>query len=188
MEGGSMHDFLYGPRESYQYPTARDWANQIAKGLAYLHDPSVGPIIHRDIKPHNILLSKERLIVKIGDFGNAKPLDNAMTCESGTVMYMAPEVYDSRNYTEKCDVYSFGITVWEMLAMQQPLNWYKKNFPLQLSVSRGERPSFGGPMKNCPKSMKELIESCWDQKPSNRPSMKSVIKELNDMIDSSGEH
>ncbi|XP_065865439.1 serine/threonine-protein kinase 54-like [Euphorbia lathyris] len=81
--------------------------------LSYLHSEM---IVHRDVKTENMLLDKTRTL-KIADFGVARkeasnPKD--MTRETGTLGYMAPEVLNGSPYNRKCDVYSFGICLWEI--------------------------------------------------------------------------
>ena len=82
-------------------------ALEIAKGVNYLHSFNP-PILHRDLKSLNILLNKN-LEVKIADFGWARLRNVHMTRLRGTFQWMAPEVILKDNYTEKADVYSFGI-------------------------------------------------------------------------------
>ncbi|KAG9132743.1 hypothetical protein Leryth_014019 [Lithospermum erythrorhizon] len=87
--------------------------------LNYLHSKN---IVHRDVKAENMLLDSSRNL-KIADFGVARveaqnPSD--MTGETGTLNYMAPEVLDGKPYNRKCDVYSFGICLWETYCCDLP--------------------------------------------------------------------
>lgn len=83
-----------------------------ARGMNYLHERGT-PILHRDLKSLNLLLDESRR-VKLADFGWTKGLQNYMTGKIGTYQWMAPEVISSFQYTEKADVYSFGIILWEI--------------------------------------------------------------------------
>ncbi|KAG2375074.1 hypothetical protein C9374_010078 [Naegleria lovaniensis] len=89
----------------------------IAYGMKYLHslDP---PLIHRDLKPENILIA-ENNVCKICDFGLGREFSSEattiMTSQIGTPTYIAPEIILDQHYTEKCDVYSFSIIMWELL-------------------------------------------------------------------------
>ncbi len=77
--------------------------------------------------------------MKIADFGTARKLAISMTAQTGTFTYMAPEVLISQNYTKSCDIYSFGITLWEMLTRTKP---YKNmnNVSIGMNVIREENP------------------------------------------------
>ncbi|EFC41897.1 predicted protein [Naegleria gruberi] len=84
----------------------------IANGMKYLHTLNP-PLIHRDLKPGNILISND-FVGKVSDFGLSTPTDSASTKNIGTVFYMASEMIESGSYTTKVDVYSFSIIMWEV--------------------------------------------------------------------------
>ncbi|KAL9650285.1 hypothetical protein ABK040_014939 [Willaertia magna] len=85
------------------------WLIQIANGLAYIHSKQ---IIHRDVKPTNIFVTtnnKKEVKLLLSDFGLAKNVSQSLaktTC--GTMLYLAPEIYNSENYNERADIWSFG--------------------------------------------------------------------------------
>ncbi|CAH1417706.1 unnamed protein product [Lactuca virosa] len=96
-----------------------EYLPDLSRGLSYLHTKK---IVHRDVKTENMLLDLNRTL-KIADFGVARveaqnPRD--MTGETGTLGYMAPEVLDGKPYNRKCDVYSFGICLWEIYCCDMP--------------------------------------------------------------------
>lgn len=96
-------------------------ALEIAQAMQYLHEQKP-KVIHRDLKPSNIFLD-DALHVRVADFGHARFLDDdemALTGETGTYVYMAPEVIRCEPYDEKCDVYSFGIILNELLTGNYP--------------------------------------------------------------------
>jgi serine/threonine-protein kinase len=99
-------------------PRVRRLALQIAQGLEAAHRAGV---IHRDIKPHNIMVLDANDSIKLMDFGIARLRDSSQTplTRAGTMMgtpdYMAPEQIEGQDVTDKTDVYSFGIVVYEML-------------------------------------------------------------------------
>ncbi|KAL9249121.1 Serine/threonine-protein kinase 52-like protein [Drosera capensis] len=150
------------------------------ESLSYLHHKK---IVHRDVKSENMLLDSRRTL-KIADFGVARveaqnPRD--MTGETGTLGYMAPEVLDGKPYNRKCDVYSFGICLWEIYCCDIP---YPNLSFADLSVAvvrQNVRPEIP---KCCPSSLASIMKKCWDPNPDKRPDMDDVVKLL-EAIDTS---
>ncbi|XP_061490722.1 inhibitor of nuclear factor kappa-B kinase subunit alpha isoform X2 [Rhineura floridana] len=108
--------------------------SDIGSGIQYLHE---NRIIHRDLKPENIVLQEEggKIIHKIIDLGYAKDLDQGSLCTSfvGTLQYLAPELFDNKQYTTSVDFWSFGTVIFEcitgfrpFLHNQQPFTWHDK--------------------------------------------------------------
>ena len=119
----------------------------IARGMMLLHKHCV---IHRDLKPENILLDSD-FHPRITDFGLSKFFDpnhsmSQSMSESGTVVYMAPEVISSDHFNTKADVYAFGILMFEVVAGRRAyddvLSGKKKlnEFQLKTKVQNGFRP------------------------------------------------
>eukprot|EP00111_Clytia_hemisphaerica_P014486 TCONS_00042650-protein len=94
------------------------WARQIAEGMSYLHS---NRIIHRDLKSPNILISNKNNL-KISDFGTWKQMSekSAKMTFAGTVAWMAPEVIRNDPCSEKVDIWSYGILIWELLTNEIP--------------------------------------------------------------------
>lgn len=91
--------------------------NQIFKGLQYLSEHN---ILHRDMKPHNILIHNG--IIKISDFGFAKSFEKneLITTFCGSPLYMAPEIIKNREYNDKSDIWSLGVIIYELFAKKHP--------------------------------------------------------------------
>lgn len=175
MRGGSLYDYVRraGP---LRITTILRIAVEVCKGMDYLHKRK---IVHRDLKAANLLLD-EHGTIKIADFGVARVLDGAgvMTAETGTYRWMAPEVIEHRPYSEKADVFSFGVVLWELLTGLVP---YSDMTPLQAAVGvvqKGLRPPIP---QNCPPPLADIMRLCWQRDPSVRPSfevLKSKLEEL----------
>ncbi|XP_039009944.1 serine/threonine-protein kinase STY13-like isoform X2 [Hibiscus syriacus] len=118
--GGALKSYLIkNRRRKLAFKVVIQLALDLARGLSYLHSKK---IVHRDVKTENMLLDKTRT-VKIADFGVARleaSNPNDMTGETGTLGYMAPEVLNGNPYNRKCDVYSFGICLWEIYCCDMP--------------------------------------------------------------------
>ncbi|KAG0584065.1 hypothetical protein KC19_3G182100 [Ceratodon purpureus] len=96
----------------------------VAQGLAYLHNSHGTCIVHRDLKPGNILLTDD-LEAKLGDFGLAAILPDTATHGStehlaGTIGYIAPEFHQTLRYSQKADIYSFGVVLAQMVTGREP--------------------------------------------------------------------
>lgn len=148
----------------------------IARGLKYLHQRRV---IHRDLKPDNILVDSN-YYPHITDFGLSQYFEDYEPCISqsvgcGTPVYMAPEVYKGETYTSKADIYSFGLIMYEVVTDAPPYPEKTSMFQLMSDVERGVRPKFTVPVK---KSIRDLIEKCWDEQPDNRPTAAEIFSML----------
>mmetsp|Transcript_37703 Transcript_37703/g.70532 ORF Transcript_37703/g.70532 Transcript_37703/m.70532 type:complete len:1065 (-) Transcript_37703:150-3344(-) len=114
-------------RMLYQQPTGRfsedvaaEWARQLLQGLFTLHKLGV---IHRDIKPDNLLCTGQG-VLKIADFGWCAEISEAPTVLAGTFQYMAPEVLQNFPQTEKADVWSAGVTLYQLVVGRPLLMTY----------------------------------------------------------------
>jgi serine/threonine protein kinase len=91
-------------------------------------------------------------------------------------------VIRGERYSEKVDVYSFGIIVWEVVTRKQP--FAGRNFMgVTLEVLEGRRPQIPG---DCPKAVQKLMQKCWHADASKRPSMHDVVAVLNGLIGDQG--
>lgn len=138
MTGGSLKDYIqkHGPLST---KLIRKWGKQILEGLKYLHslDPA---IIHRDIKSENIFVNTAVGDVKIGDLGLAREKRHKRYTIVGTPHFMAREMFEGDGYTEKVDVYAFGMVLVEMATGRTPYGELKDTTEVCRSVMQGILP------------------------------------------------
>eukprot|EP00469_Lotharella_globosa_P012836 CAMPEP_0167775536 /NCGR_PEP_ID=MMETSP0111_2-20121227/2619_1 /TAXON_ID=91324 /ORGANISM="Lotharella globosa, Strain CCCM811" /LENGTH=733 /DNA_ID=CAMNT_0007665473 /DNA_START=177 /DNA_END=2378 /DNA_ORIENTATION=+ len=146
---------------------------QAASALAYLHSLTP-PIIHRDVKSHNYLVTQNWML-KLADFGESRIVDSQMTGYIGSHAYMSPEIITSTDYNTKADVYSLGIVLWEILTQQRPYDGIKQMSVLRNVVTGRLRPPLPS---NLVPSLGKLLKTMWASNPDARPNAKEVIKTL----------
>ncbi|KAL2614134.1 hypothetical protein R1flu_025826 [Riccia fluitans] len=141
MAEGSLHDHIYGKKSAdgsrsqlLSWKTRLDIAINAAKGLEYLHKDCNPPVIHRDVKASNILLT-QNLQARISDLGISKQIPEpeeeesvtvtagVTTAVKGTFGYLDPEYFGRRRLTTKSDVYSFGMVLLEMITRKSPQSY-----------------------------------------------------------------
>ncbi|KAK4350424.1 hypothetical protein RND71_029737 [Anisodus tanguticus] len=181
LPGGALKSYLIkNRRKKLAFKVVVQMALDMARGLSYLHSQK---IVHRDVKTENMLLDKTRT-VKIADFGVARveaSNPNDMTGETGTLGYMAPEVLNGNPYNRKCDVYSFGICVWEIYCCDMPYPDLSFSEVTSAVVRQNLRPEIP---RCCPSSLANVMKRCWDANPDKRPEMDEVVSMI-EAIDTS---
>lgn len=181
LPGGALKTYLIkNRRRKLAFKVVVQLALDLARGLSYLHSQK---IVHRDVKTENMLLDKTRT-VKIADFGVARveaSNPNDMTGETGTLGYMAPEVLNGNPYNRKCDVYSFGICLWEIYCCDMPYPDLSFSEVTSAVVRQNLRPEMP---RCCPSSLANVMKRCWDANPDKRPEMDEVVSML-EAIDTS---
>ncbi|KAI3464064.1 hypothetical protein Pfo_020727 [Paulownia fortunei] len=181
LPGGALKNYLIkNRRKKLAFKVVVQMALDLARGLSYLHSQK---IVHRDVKTENMLLDKTRT-VKIADFGVARveaSNPNDMTGETGTLGYMAPEVLNGSPYNRKCDVYSFGICLWEIYCCDMPYPDLSFSEVTSAVVRQNLRPEIP---RCCPSSLANVMKRCWDANPDRRPEMDEVVTML-EAIDTS---
>ncbi|KAI3968485.1 hypothetical protein MKX01_007795 [Papaver californicum] len=197
MKNGSLDRILFDKKlqNIIKWEKLYDIAIGTAKGLAYLHEDCQKRIIHYDIKPGNILLDS-KLTPKVADFGLAK-LCNwdsshvTMTGGRGTPGYAAPELWMPFPVTYKCDVYSYGMMLFEIVGRRRNLDLNLPEshewFPRQVwdKFEMGELDEIINELNEIEKKDREKLRTmilvafwCVQYLPNARPSMSSVVKIL----------
>ncbi|KAJ0618680.1 putative protein kinase RLK-Pelle-RLCK-VI family [Helianthus annuus] len=125
---GSLEDNLHGDKKGTKFGWSERYkvATGVAEALVYLHSKCEKPVIHRDVKSSNILLSDD-FEPQLSDFGLAKwatPTGLQITSNNvaGTFGYLAPEYFTHGKVTEKIDVYAFGVVLLELLTGRKPIS------------------------------------------------------------------
>ncbi|KAF9068273.1 kinase-like domain-containing protein [Rhodocollybia butyracea] len=162
---------------------------QIAEGLVYLHglDP---PVAHGDIKGANILISDDCNSCCLADFGlsvlDTQSMNPTQTSSTqGSLRWLAPEFINPPSYTVAGagmliprDIYAFGCTIVEILTGKPPFSHLSQDITVAMKVLGGERPSLpvdAIPVDSDFKSIHLILEGCWSEKNSNRPSAQIVL-------------
>ncbi|OQR83725.1 protein kinase [Achlya hypogyna] len=197
MAGGDVLSIL---REQAAMPRVEQWlrwrrpstaltsklqiAHQVAKALTYMHDLA---LLHRDIKAKNVVLNAQ-YVAKLCDFGISRPLvaTATMTINKGTLAHMAPEVFTGGHYSEKADIYSFGVLLAELDLMDTPYTGNEDQDPIlgdaQIAlqvVEGGLRPQFSN---DIPNNVRVLADQCLAHNASDRPSASQVEAVLQALV------
>ncbi|XP_043714182.1 serine/threonine-protein kinase CTR1-like [Telopea speciosissima] len=157
-------------------------ALDVAKGINYLHCLNP-PIVHWDLKSPNLLVDKN-WTVKVCDFGLSRFKANTFISSksvAGTPEWMAPEFLRGEPSNEKSDVYSFGVILWELVTMQQP--WSGLNPVQVVGAVAFQNRRLVIPSNTCP-MLASLMESCWADDPTQRPSLTNIVNSLKKLLKS----
>ncbi|XP_029125012.1 MDIS1-interacting receptor like kinase 2 isoform X2 [Cajanus cajan] len=204
IEKGSVDMILKDDEQAIGF----DWSKRlnvikgVANALCYMHHDCSPPIIHRDISSKNILLDLE-YVAHVSDFGTAKlfnPDSTNWTSFVGTFGYAAPELANTMEVNEKCDVFSFGVLALEILFGEHPRDFitslltsssHVMNSTLDISslmVKLDQRLPY--PINPITKEIvliMRIANACLTKSPRSRPTMEQVAKELV-MLTSSSTH
>ncbi|CAI5741229.1 unnamed protein product [Peronospora destructor] len=184
LERGDLFAVLRNPenRMTWAKPILR-MTIDTSRGMAYLHSMKP-PIIHRDLKSMNILVSST-WGAKVSDFGlsREKSVDETMSV-TGTPLWLPPEMIRGERYTEKADVYSFGIVLAELDTRKIPYHDIKAKGArskvcgstlMHMVAYENLRPSLS---KNCMDSVRDLFKRCTSDDQLMRPTFEEIVQFL----------
>ncbi|KAL5182141.1 Serine/threonine-protein kinase STY13 [Glycine soja] len=211
VSGGTLKQYLFkSRRRKLAYKIVIQLALDLARGLNYLHSKK---IVHRDVKTENMLLDTSRnlKIADFGVARVEAMNPSDMTGETGTLGYMAPEVsvsmgsppysispllfqiqlatfqvtlvLDGKPYNRRCDVYSFGICLWEIYCCDMPYPDLSFADVSSAVVRQNLRPDIP---RCCPSALANIMRKCWDANPNKRPEMEEVVRMLEALDTSKG--
>lgn len=139
-----------------------------ANGILYLHENN---LLHRDIKSLNFLIDKMTMKVKVSDFGESTEKDSKISTSVGSEPWMAPEVYNSKVYSTKSDVFSFGLTLYEILLNSYPIR-------MRDMIEKGMIPEIPKQLEDEFPDIVQLIRKCCRNNCEKRPSMFYIVRDL----------
>ncbi|KAF6152346.1 hypothetical protein GIB67_006000, partial [Kingdonia uniflora] len=152
-------------------------AIEVAQAMQYLHEQNP-KLVHRDLKPSNVFMDAD-MHVRVADFGHARFLkekEQALTGETGTYVYMAPEVIRCEPYNEKCDVYSYAVILNELITGEYP--YVETDYgPTEIALQVGGdklRPKLPEDEDGQLEELIDLIKRSWDEDMSIRPSFATI--------------
>ncbi|KAK1303407.1 putative leucine-rich repeat receptor-like serine/threonine-protein kinase [Acorus calamus] len=193
MSNGSLSSHLYGDQHE-----PLDWdmrvciALDVARGLEYLHDEIIPPVVHRDIKSSNILLDRS-FRARVADFGMSMvALRRPLSGIQGTYGYLDPQYISTQIFTKESDVYSFGVLLFELIAARSPQQGLMELVKLG-AMSTEERLGWEDimdPRLEGKSNMQELNEMaalahrCINESQLQRPSMREVVPSLSRILES----
>ncbi|KAM4533888.1 proto-oncogene serine/threonine-protein kinase mos [Odontesthes bonariensis] len=181
----NLQQIIYGSLEVLGEEKCLKFSTDIVNGLRYLHSHSV---VHLDIKPANVLVSSEG-VCKIADFGCSLKLEHECEIRAisphlshvcGTYTHRSPELLKGEGVCPKADIFSFGITLWQLLTREPPYTGDRQPV-LYAVVAHNLRP----PVQDHAVFRSELgrrcsilLSQCWSGEPSCRPSAQELLHHL----------
>ncbi len=171
MPDGRLHDYV-SRLGTVNRSVVKNWSKQILLALDYLHSQSP-PIVHRDLKCDNIFIDSSTANLKLGDFGlSTTKKGHCLSSMIGTPAFMAIEIFDE-NYTEKIDIYAFGMTLLEIITGQYPYEECNNN-PIQVwkQLKAGIKPLSLALIQD--PEITQIINLCLESK-NQRPSAKHLL-------------
>ncbi|XP_020215642.1 probable serine/threonine-protein kinase SIS8 [Cajanus cajan] len=173
---GSLYRLIHRPNNQLDERRRLRMALDAARGMNYLHN-STPVIVHRDLKSPNLLVDKN-WVVKVCDFGLSRMKHSTFLSSrstAGTAEWMAPEVLRNELSDEKCDVFSYGVILWELCTLRQP--WGGMN-PMQVVGAVGFQHRRLDIPDDVDPAIADIIRQCWQTDPKLRPTFAEIMAAL----------
>jgi c-src tyrosine kinase len=169
MELGSLRIYLL--TRPMPKDTLVNIACDICRGMACLEQKR---LVHRHLTATNILLSGEK-VAKVSNFRLTRELDYDLGDREFPACWAPPEVLEAKVFSNKSDVWSFGVLLWEIYSYGEFPYPGKRNQEAVLYVSQGGRMA---PPEGCPSAMQGIMKACWAENPQRRPTFSELVKIL----------
>ncbi|RHZ82111.1 hypothetical protein Glove_114g165 [Diversispora epigaea] len=185
MKNGNLINFL---QQNKTLPwKERLWLlNSFIRGLKTIHSKG---FIHRDLHPGNLMITEthENLkFIRLGDLGLCRPVNEILSSGTyGVLPYIAPEVMNNNQYTQASDIYSVGIIMYVISTGKIPFEGELYDPELAIAIFNGYRPKIN---KGTPQCYVELMEKCWHNDPSERPSAEMIFNKSEKFLSLIYEH
>ncbi|UDI78466.1 Stk1 family PASTA domain-containing Ser/Thr kinase [Staphylococcus taiwanensis] len=187
IDGPTLSEYIHshGP---LNVDTAIEFTEQILNGVKQAHEKR---IIHRDIKPQNILIDKNKTL-KIFDFGIAKALSETSMTQTnhvlGTVQYLSPEQAKGETTNESTDIYSIGIVLYEMIVGEPPFNG-ETAVSIAIKHIQDTIPNITDLRPDIPQALSNVVLRATEKDPDNRyQNVKEMKDDLSSVLASSREN
>jgi len=173
MDRGSLYDVLQNKEEKMPFSRITQIGYDVAVGMRYLNSRTP-PILHNDLKSSNVLIDKWN--VRVADFGMSRVKSETQSRNKlggGVINWVAPEILNGCENTQKSDVYSYGMILWELITREVPFAGLKERTISSMVADNGDRPNIPA---DTPETWKKLIQWCWQQEPEKRPIFTDIVK------------
>ena len=174
--GSNLEDFINNKNSMLSSNIQKHITSQLITTFKFLHNCNP-PIIYRDLKPANILIDKT-ICVKLTDFGLSKYFQNEtneaylLSGETGTIRYMAPEVFNNQKYNLKVDVYSLGLIIYFIYTMTKPFNEYTVD-SMKFYFQQEDLILSTNKIKS--KNIQNIVNKCINKNPQERIDINELL-------------
>ncbi|KAL5262560.1 hypothetical protein ACHWQZ_G008083 [Mnemiopsis leidyi] len=184
-EHGELRGYLHRRGSSLTISTLLMFTEQVCSALDYLECEH--KVVHRDVAARNVLVFSD-VVVKLADFGLSRHIEEEGYYKASKgrlpIKWMAPESINFRRFTNASDVWMFGVCIWELFMLGvKPFRGIKNSEVISM-IESGHRLELPAKM---PGPLYQLIYKCWSYEPSDRPTFKSLVTSIKQLMDNYSE-